>query len=355
MAKNKSIIASVLKDNPDLKLAKKLGFELKDDGKHYEFTKLGKMELLGEDGKLAQIFDAEPQIANEFLSDFYNKIQEQYVVDLFEQQPLETTFGMFRRTYSKVGDIVEYIATQLQNVIKYDEDTAPTNPFEVKKPEVELKFIKTTDKEFTFVTLNYEQWYGAFINEGGLQNLASVILKNLQDALELNIYDYIRTDLSDATLFSKSTEVTNITGLGDEEGAKKIYEAVMTLRTTLNLPDKTGTNNPASLQNNGTPFDRMVLFINKDLASSLMINVLASLFNSNKIELKWKVIDFDTTKNANILGILMDERAYVYGTRIQFTQSIMNPRNMCINTFSHKWTKRGIVPFYNAIQILKSA
>ena len=50
----------------------------------------------------------------------------------------------------------------------------------------------------------------------------------------------------------------------------------------------------------------------------------------------------------------MDDRAYVYGYRINFTQSIMNPRNMFINTFHHEWVKRGVVPLYNAV-VLKTA
>ena len=148
-------------------------------------------------------FSSEPTIANEFLSDFYNKITIQYVVNLFEQKPLDTKFGRFLRTYGKVGDIEEYIATKLQSVIDYDSDTAPTNPFEVSKPKVVLSFIKTEDKELTFVTLDYEQWYGAFINEGGLDKLASNMLAQLGDALDLDIYDKICKDLGDTTKFTK--------------------------------------------------------------------------------------------------------------------------------------------------------
>lgn len=292
-------------------------------------------------------FGTEPAIANEFLEDFYNKITTQHIVNLFEKKPLDSLLGRFLKTYDKVGDIEEYITSKLQAVTEYDSDTAPTNPFEVKKPSVVLSFIKTEDKTMTFVTLNYEQWYGAFINAYGLDNLASQILSNLKEAVDLDIYYKIIKDLGDTTKFTKtkvlSSKVT-------KTSATECYREIIELMKKMELPDKEGKYNPASLQNNGTPKDRMVLFLNSACSAEFAVNVIASLLNSNKIDIKWTTIDFDESAS-DVIGILMDERAYTYGYRINFTQSIMNPRNMFINTFHHRWTKRGVVPFYNAVVI----
>lgn len=292
-------------------------------------------------------FGTEPAIANEFLEDFYNKITAQHIVNLFEKKPLDTIFGRFLKSYGKVGDIEEYITSKLQPVTDYDSDTAPTNPFEVNKPSVVLSFIKTEDKDMTFVTLNYEQWYGAFISEYGLDGLASQILANLNEAVDLDIFDKIVKDIGDTTKFTKtmtlSSKVTKST-------ASECYREILQLKKRMALPDRKGAYNTAGLVNNGTPKNHMVLFLNTACASQFAVNVIASLLNSDKIDIEWVEVEFDDTAS-DVIGILMDDRAYVYGYRINFTQSIMNPRNMFINTFHHRWVKRGVVPMYNAVVI----
>lgn len=344
MIENFNVLKAMCHEKPYATYARLFGYKEDEKRGSCEFAKKVNFKL----------FATEPNIANEFISDFYNKVVAQWGVDLFEQKPLEMKFSRFLRTYDKVGDIEEYIATKLQTVVNYDEDTTPTNPFEVNKPQIVLSFIKTEDKEFAFVTLNYEQWYGAFINEGGLTNLAQKILKNLDDAIGLDIYYKIVKDLGDTTKFTKTHTITAITGAGDGANARKAYEEIMALRAKMNLPSKTGEFSPSGLENTGTPYSRMVLYLNTKYTASFDINVLASLFNSSKIKLDVETIEFDT-KATNVVGILMDERSYVYGQRINFVQSIMNPRNMFINTFNHKWIKRGIVPFYNAVILKDSA
>lgn len=342
MKNNIDVLKALCHEKPYSNYAKYFGYN-ENDG---EVTFNRKVDF-------EQFAISEPQIANEFIGDFANKVTRQHIVSLFEEKPLDSTFGRFLKTYGKVGDIEEYIATKLQAVTKFDSDKAPTNPFEVAKPSVVLSYISTTDKEFTFVTLNYEQWYGAFVNEGGLMSLASQILSELRDAISLDLYTAIVKDLGDATKFIKTATIATIADAGDEANAKKAYEQIMQLRHKMHLPSKSGEYNLSSLENAGTPYNKMILFLNSKYASSFDINVLASLFNSDKIKLTWEIIEFDSTAT-DVVGLLMDERAYVYGYRINFTQSIMNPRNMCINTFHHEWVKRGLVPLYNAV-LLKTA
>ena len=342
MTKNIDYLKAMCHEKPYSNYAKYFGYQEKDG--EASFTRKVDFELFA---------ITEPQIANEFIGDFANKITRQHIVSLFEQKPLEGTFSRFLKTYNKVGDIEEYVASKLQTVNNYDNDTSPTNPFEVSKPAVVLTYIQTTDKQFTYVTLNYEQWYGAFVTEGGLESLAGQILGELRDAISLGIYNAIIKDLGDTTKFKKTATIATIADVGDEVNAKKAYEQIMQLRHKMHLPNKKGEYNIGSLENAGTPYNRMILFLNSKYASSFDINVLASLFNSSKIKLDWEIIEFDTASK-DVVGILMDDRAYVYGYRITFTQSIMNPRNMFINTFHHEWVKRGVVPLYNAV-VLKTA
>lgn len=298
-------------------------------------------------------FQTEPQVANEFINDFLNKVTAQHVVDLFENKPLTSTFGRFMRSYGKVGDIEQYITSKLQTVINYDDDTSPTNPYEVNKPDIEQVFITTQDKKLTWVTLNYEQFYGAFITKDGLQRLAGQVLGQLREAIDRTLYYIIIDDLADETKNTVVKNLTTISGVGEEENAKKCYEEIMKLKALMSLPSKTGEYNPLSLENNGTPKDKFVLFLNAKYTASFDINVLAALFNSDKIKLEWELIEFPN--NDDVIGVLMDSRAYVFGYRINFTGSKMNPRNMFINTFHHRWIKRGFVSMYNTVLLKETA
>ena len=342
MTKNIDYLKAMCHEKPYSNYAKYFGYQEKDG--EASFTRKVDFELFA---------ISEPQVANEFIGDFANKLTRQHIVSLFEQKPLEGTFARFLKTYNKVGDIEEYVASKLQPVNNYDSDTSPTNPFEVSKPKVVLTYIQTTDKQFTYVTLNYEQWYGAFVKENGLSSLAGQILSDLNTAIENDLYYKILAEISDTNkLVSK--EVAKIDDTSEttiKESTLKFYRDVLEIRTKMNLPSKTGEFNKSALENNGTPYGKMVLYLNVKYATSTMVSVLASLFNSSKIELKWDVVEFPSTATG-VIGVLMDERAYVFGTRIKFTQSIMNPRNMFINTYNHAWYKRGVVPFYNAV-ILK--
>lgn len=342
---NNEWLRALCHEKPNSSYAQLFGY--KEEGGKGTFTK--KVDF--------RKFATEPTIANEFLSDFYNKITVQHVVSLFEKKPLTSKLGVFLRTYGKVGDIEEYVATKLKAVLTYAEtgdDGKPVNPFEISKPEVVLSFIKTEDKNYTYVTLNYEQWYGAFINEGGLTRLASQILSELRDAIDIDLYAKITEDLADETKFTKSITVTTIADAGEEVNAKKAYEEIMFAREEMALPSTDGAKyNLGSLQNAGTPEVEFILFLNARYKASFDINVLASLFHSNQIKMDVVTLNFDGTKATTnkVIGVLMDKRAYVYGYRIDFTQSIMNPRNMFINTFHHRWIKRGVVPLYNAVRL----
>ncbi len=343
MATNLEILKANCHDYPFSTYAKMLAYSEQDGkgvfGKKVDFS----------------IF-SDPQVANEFISNMDNKLIHQYIVNLFEIKPLDEHFGRFFKSFGKVGDIENYITAKLQSVVDYDSDKSPTNPFEVSKPTIVQTYIKTTDKSMVSVTLNYEQWYGAFTTEGGLQNLANLILSMLNDAIDLDIYDLVLKDLSDTTQ-CKSVEVSKIDETSEDTltaSTKKFYTDVLMLRNSLHLPSKTGEYNKSGLETTGTPYKNMVLYLNNKYATNSMVRVLASLFKSEKIDLTWDVVEFPSTATG-VIGVLMDERAYVIAPRINFTQSIVNPRNMCINTYHHKWFKRGFVPFYNAVILKEKA
>ena len=298
--------------------------------------------------KLA-MFGDEPAVANEFISDMTNKIVVQRTYDLFRDW--EMPFKVFMREMGRLGDVEELLSAELSTPADYDEDAVP---FGADKPSIVLSWVKTEDKKVTQVKLSYEIWAGAFVSEQGLSNIAGIILKNLRDSLELLVYDNIRTDFSSKTMFSKEEVITEISGAGETANAQTAYEEILKLASSMSLPsDEYNTAGVKTLTGKG----RAVLVLNPRYKSSFDVNVLASLFNSDKVgENKYfREVIVAEMEDEDQVGIILDEEAYLWGYRINVAQNIINPANLTIEEYYHRWVKRAGVPFRNAVRLVTKA
>ena len=309
--------------------------------------------LLGynaESGKINEdnfkLFTDQPDIANEFISDMANKVVVQRAYDLFRDY--EMPFKVFMRDMSRLGDPEELLSAELATVEDYGDTT---DPFDADEPSIVISWIKTEDKKAVNVKLKYEIWAGAFVSESGLSNIAGIILKNLADALEVYVYEKIKDDLSSATNITKSQQITTITGAGETANAQQAYEEIIKLVTDMAIPS-TSYNNAGvktfTRKGNG------VLILNSLYNASFDVNVLASLFNSaeigkNKYFREVIVAPLTGTKQ---VGVYLDEEAYLFGYRFNVSDSIRNPATLAINTFYHRWVKRAIVPFRQAVRLV---
>ena len=298
--------------------------------------------------KLA-MFGEEPQVANEFIQDMTNKIVVQRTYDLFRDWDMP--FKVFMRDMGRLGDVEELLTAELSTADEYDEDATP---FGADKPSIVLSWVKTEDRKVSKVKLSYEIWAGAFVSEQGLSNIAGIILKNLRDTLELVVYDNIRTDFASTTMFTKSRAITAISGAGETANAQKAYEEILKLVGEMSLPSTSfNTAEVKTLTGKG----RSVLVLNPLYKASFDVNVLASLFNSDKVgENKYfREVIVAEIGDANQIGIILDEEAYLWGYRINVAQNIINPANLTIEEYYHRWVKRAGVPFRNAVRLVKAS
>lgn len=298
--------------------------------------------------KLA-MFGDEPSVANEFISDMSNKIVVQRTYDLFRDWNMP--FQVFMREMGRLGDVEELLTCQLASTSAYDGTDVP---FSADKPTIVLSWLKTEDKRTVNVQLSYEIWAGAFVSEQGLSNIVGIILKNLRDAIELYVYDKIRTDFSSSTLFSKEKVITAITDAGETANAQKAYEEIIKLALDMSIPSTSyNTSGVKTL----TALGRGVLVLNTRYRSAFDVNVLASLFNSAKIGEKQYFREVITAEmeDVNQVGILLDEEAYLFGYRINVAQNIVNPANLTIEEYYHRWVKRACVPFRQGVRLVTQA
>ena len=329
---NEKIALSVVKGHPQSKYASLLNY----DGNNI-------------DAKNLDLFVSNPDIANEFLSDMANMIVAQYCYDAL--RGYEMPFTSFLKPMQKIGDAEQYVTAELQSVTDYE---AGASPFATSKPKVVVSFIKTEKKKKVQVTLNYEIWAGAFVSEGGLNSLSGIILKNMRDAVNIYVYEELTKLISSKTDITKYAVLSNpITAVGETANARACYEEIMYLVNKMQLPST--TYNKAG-KKTITPKGKFYLVLNASYKASFDMNVLASLFKSEKIgeSTMFKdviIVDFPTTASTCV-GVILDEEALVWGYRINTTTSILNPATLEINTFLHQWIKWGLVPVRNAVRLV---
>lgn len=349
---NVEIVTQLCKENPTASYSKLVGYD----------AKTGKID----EGSLSRFGD-EPVIANEFISAMANKIVVQRAYDLFRDY--EMPFGMFRKEMSRLGDAEELLTASLMTPKNYADIGTGGNtvsPFDATKPTIHLSWIKTEDKQYVDVELIYEIWAGAFVSETGLSNISGIILKNLRDAIENMVYETIVAQLAeyDNIAYDSTGGGTDktvvalqaVSGEGETSNAQKAYEGIMKLVMQMTLPSKNF--NKSGLKT-FTPKGRAVLFLNAKYQASFDINVLASLFGSQKIGTDRyfkdvRVIDTpDNHGNDTVIGYIVDDEAFMWGYRFVVTDSIRNPKTLAIDTYYHAWVKRAFVPWRNCVQLVE--
>ena len=307
---NIQIAQELCKQSPDSSYAKLLGYN----------TETGELAV-----KDLSIFTSTPDIANEFISDMANKIVVQRTYDLF--RGYEMPFKVFMRSMSRLGDVEELLTSELAQAQDYDGSN--TNPFNAPKPTIKLSWLKTEDKKYTAVRLSYEIWAGAF---------------------EEYLRVAITQDLTGEKITTTET-ITAIDGAGDTANSQKAYEEILKLVSDMAIPSTKYNNSGVKTF---TPKGRAVLILNTRYSSSFDVNVLASLFNSGEIAIKKYFSAVITTEldDENCVGIVIDEEGYLWGSRFDVAQSINNPATLEINTYYHRWVKRAVVPFRQAVRLV---
>ena len=293
-----------------------------------------------------KLFTDQPDIANEFISDMANKVVVQRAYDLFRDYKMP--FDVFRREMSRLGDAEELLSAELASPANYD---ATATPFGASKPDIILSWIKTEDKKVVAVKLNYEIWAGAFVSEQGLSNIAGIILKNLRDAIELLVFKNITSDLSSSTNIAKSHTITAVSGAGETANAQSAYEEIIKLVIDMSIPSDDYNNAEVETF---TPVGRGVLVLNSLYKASFDVNVLASLFNSAKIGEKqyFRDVIVAPLSGTKQIGVVLDDEAYLWGYRLNVSQSQPNAATLDINTYYHAWVKRAVVPFRQAVRLV---
>lgn len=302
----------------------------------------------------------------------YNKFGKQVVFDVLGGWTDELT-KLFLRDASEEGEFTELMAVNndpVENMRKYQlDDNFGNNPFGVYFPEVADNVLKI-DQEVQWVqTITATEMRKAFINASGIMGtLTSLIINSLNKKADIFLYNGTKEMLSKIGLNLVIGEVSS------EETAKKAFEII--LETASNFAEPKTIFNEEGIYANTNKEDAILLLTNKTKAK-FDVRVMASLLNSDKINLDAKIgtyksfdlsnyktftiniaqdgketaVATDHTIN-NVVGYLVDKDKIRLELFLVAMEAIRNPKNLSTNYWHTVMTKRGVITFLNGLKLI---
>lgn len=293
------------------------------------------------------------QQMNEFLSEIVNKIVLQRVFNLTDGAVFP--YLDFQKADNEYGDAIELVA--VENLPMAGNDYAETCDLSPNVPKVNTQYIYTTDKKFWKVSILPQVMKRAIITEGQLGALIGVIVGRLEFAYNMYLYTKISSDLKGIT--GQTITLPSLGVASTTEDAKKYLSTC--IQVALKMSQFNTIFNSEGMTSI-TPKGSAILCLNAATFASLNVDALASLLNSDKLDLKVfkdiRLVDFynaDGTKDTTTLGYLLDKDFYMFYVPIKENTSFYCPSSLITTYWLHAWVKRGYAPFKNAVRFVASA
>lgn len=309
---------------------------------------------------------------NIFLS-VYNKFGKQVVFDVLGGWRNELT-GLFLRDANEEGEFTELMAVNndpVLNMRKYQlDDNFGNNPFGVYFPQVADNILKIDNSVQWVQTITASEMRKAFINKSGIMSaLTSLIIDSLNKKADIYLYNMTKELLSKIGLNVVIGEVDT------DAKAKTAYEII--LEYANNFAEPTKLYNEEGIYSSTNRADNVLLITNRTKAK-FDVKVMASLLNSEKINLGAKIgkyesfdlnnyntysvsIDAGTGEEtpsetphtiSNVVGYLVDKDKIRTEIFLIAMEAIRNPKNLSTNYWHTIQTKGAVITFLNGVKLL---
>lgn len=245
----------------------------------------------------------------EFLNSVVNKIGRQIYSTTAYTNPLKR---LKRGFIENASDIEEIYVTRATGA-KYDPNGSGS--LDRVKPNVKVQYhTDVTDLDYT-VTISDKQVRRGFTSSGGVRKVADEILGSLHTGCE---YDEFNNTLATLVNVCKDAPYKKtVTDITDLATAKAFTKQVK--KDIKNMADRSTT---YALYENHSKADQLILFLNRDWAVEIDVELLASMFNKTVAEITEatiieipKLLDPTTKADTKIRAIIADERAIqIYDT-----------------------------------------
>ena len=305
-----------------------------------------------------------PALQNEFLNALINRIGRVIITSRMYRNP----WSIFKKGILEFGETVEEIFVNIADPNNYNVETAETNVFKRKIPDVRAAFHVLNYQKFYKATIQNKQLQQAFLSWTGISDLIARIVDSMYTGAYYDEYQTMKYMLAKAILngYLYAEEIPEAT----PANAKAIVTKV---KGTSNALEFMATKYNTQHVTTNTPKNRQVILVNSEFDAIMDVEVLAAAFNMSKAEFMGRRVlmdsfaNMDFTRLAALLGedvsavqdnvttldsipaILVDEDWFmIFDNLFEFTEQY-NGEGLYWNYWYHVWKTFSFSPFANAV------
>lgn len=280
---------------------------------------------------------------NEFLDALINKIG----LTLVNSTGYTNPFAPFKGEQINYGDTIEDIFVELPKGVKFEhiEHGESIDPYKVTKPSVKVLYHKI-DREVQYtVTIWDDMLKRAFKSPQGMNSLVDQITQSLYEAMTVDEFTYAKNLLS-----NEAKVYGHVEDLGEVETqyelASKLLGQIKIVAS--NMKFKRKDYNVLEVETM-TPPEEIVVVLRNDMKEAIDLQVLAGVFNLDKVELSQRVIEVDSFDDVEMLGCVLDARGFRIHDALKDAESQRNSRGRYTNYFVNHWGLVSWSKYRNAV------
>ena len=280
------------------------------------------------------------QFFNQFMDILVNRIGFTYV----RQQAYKNPLSVFKGTKISYGSTIQEIAPRWIKAHSYDDENETL--LKLHRPEAEVWYHSQNRRDQYPISVNVDELRTAFTDETGLNKLVASIMtvpQNSDEYDEFNIMKQLIAEYESRWGFYRE----HLTSLPtDEATGKEFLTKLQTLGGKLQFPSArySGTSIPVFAKP-----EELVLITTPEAQAGLNVNTLASLFNVELANVKYRVVLVDEFPIPNAVALLTTEDFFVCSDTLYSTTSFWNPQTLTTNYYLNHWGIYSVSPFVPAI------
>lgn len=281
---------------------------------------------------------------NEFMDAFVNRIGSQIVHNNAWENPL----SVFKGATMRYGSTIQESAVKWIKAHSYNVEDGSL--LAIQRPEAAVWYHTVNRQDRYDITVEQPDLRMAFADEMGLNRLIDAIMTVPRNS---DNYDEYLCMLNQIAYYEQnwgffkhhvSAEPT------DEATGKEFLKAVRAYANKLQFP--TSLYSPVSAEYGIPTFakpNELVLFVTADAAASIDVDTLASVFNLDKAEAKYRQIVLPELPIPNAFAMLTTDAFFVASDYVYTNESFYNPQTLATNYYLHHWEIVSASPFVPAI------
>lgn len=281
---------------------------------------------------------------NEFIDQYINRVAVQYVRANAWENPL----SVFKGSKISYGSTIQESALKWIKAHSYnvDDDTL----LKVTRPEAAVWYHTVNRKDRYDISVEMPDMRMAFAEEYGLNNLVSAIMRVPYNS---DNYDEYLSMIQQIAYYEENWGFykTHLSAAPtDEETGKEFLTALRTDAGNIAFPSSLYS--PVSAEYGIPTFARpneLVLFITPAVQAAVDVNTLASVFQLDKADIKYRTVLVRELPVPNAVALLTTEDFFVVNDYVYRTESFYNPQTLATNYYLHHWEIVSVSPFVPAI------